>query len=69
MDNSLVPNRLTPKINIIMVLILVVMDNSLVHELEDPDDFYATAVLILVVMDNSLVLPKNENGNEEKAMS
>ena len=30
MDNSLVPNRLTPKINIIMVLILVVMDNSLV---------------------------------------
>ena len=45
------------------------MDNSLVHELEDPDDFYATAVLILVVMDNSLVLPKNENGNEEKAKS
>ena len=58
MDNSLVPESKCVKLTLENVLILVVMDNSLVHSPFLEQSYVTAQVLILVVMDNSLVLKK-----------
>ena len=55
MDNSLVPSPQYASMEDMMVLILVVMDNSLVRVLLSGISYGVWDVLILVVMDNSLV--------------
>ena len=56
MDNSLVPSPQYASMEDMMVLILVVMDNSLVLQIHQIRLHVQVRVLILVVMDNSLVL-------------
>ena len=53
----------TPKINYKWVLILVVVDNGLIHQSLLTVLVFILKVLILVVVDNGLVLEHTEYGN------